>query len=492
MDRRKFLGSLSLGGLGLMSLPNAWAEDSNTTPVLFPVPTNTGISGRVVVVGGGMSGAAVAKYLRLWGGTGVKVTLVEASPSYTSNIMSNTVLTGQRTLASLNYTYDTLLSHYGVNRVTAKVSGIDRDQKLVTLEGGGTISYDRLVLAPGLDFDLMPGMTSLAEYDTLVPHAWKAGPQTQLLRKQLVAMPAGQQVVLTIPKAPYRCPPGPYERVCVIADWLKKNKAGSKIIVLDANADIIVEKENFSHAFTTLYAGVVDYRPGCSVTQLNSAQRWVTYNQVMVNGNTVVTDGQIQAAVLNPIPPQRAPQLLKDAGLLSADSSKPFAPVNVLTYQSIADPLIADPFIHVIGDASLTTQPKAGHIGNQQGKTCADAILALLSNRPMNAQVVTNSACYTPITATTATWLSAMYQYDPATNAMVILPQHNNGKAIAAAEATSRQLPGHAALVHDADGRNLQLTRQPTAARRRTRRRCVRVSVRSRPAPASPTTTQVV
>ena len=135
---------------------------------------------------------------------------------------------------------------------------------------------------------------------------------------------------------------------------------------------------------------------------------------------------------LNPIPPQRAPQLLKDAGLLSADSSKPFAPVDVLTYQSVADPLI-----HVIGDASLTTQPKAGHIGNQQGKTCADAVLRLLSGRPMNTQVVTNSACYTPITATTATWLSAMYQYDPATRTMVILPQHNNGKAIAAAEATS-------------------------------------------------------
>ncbi|MBK7592974.1 MAG: NAD(P)/FAD-dependent oxidoreductase [Betaproteobacteria bacterium] len=431
MDRRQFLGSLSLGGLGLMSLPNAWAEDSNTTPVLFPVPTDTGIGGRVVVVGGGMSGAAVAKYLRLWGGTGVNVTLVEASPSYTSNIMSNTVLTGQRTLASLNYTYATLSGHYGVNRVTAKVSGIDRAQKLVTLEGGGTIGYDRLVLAPGLDFDLLPGMTSLAEYETLVPHAWKAGPQTQLLRNQLVAMPAGQNVVLTIPKAPYRCPPGPYERVCVIADWLKRNKAGSRIIVLDANADIIVEKENFSHAFTTLYAGVVDYRPGCTVTQVNSAQRWVTYNQV-VNGNPVVTNGQIQAAVLNPIPPQRAPQLLKDAGLLSADSSKPFAPVDVLTYQSVADPLI-----HVIGDASLTTQPKAGHIGNQQGKTCADAVLRLLSGRPMNTQVVTNSACYTPITATTATWLSAMYQYDPTTRTMVILPQHNNGKAIAAAEATS-------------------------------------------------------
>jgi sulfide dehydrogenase [flavocytochrome c] flavoprotein subunit len=430
MDRRKFLGSLSVGGLGLMVLPKAWA-DGSTTPVLFPVPTNTGISGRIVVVGGGMSGAAVAKYLRLWGGTGVTVTLVEASPSYTSNIMSNTVLTGQRTLASLNYTYDTLASHYGVTRINAKVSGINSAGKYVSLEGGGTIDYDRLVLAPGLDFDLMPGMSSLSEYDTLVPHAWKAGPQTQLLRNQLLAMPAGQNVVLTIPKAPYRCPPGPYERVCVIADWLRTNKPGSKIIVLDANAGIIVEKENFSHAFSVLYPGVVDYRPGCTVTRIDSAQRVVTYDQFS-NGVQVAGNVQIQAAVLNPIPPQRAPQLLRDAGLLSADPLKPFAPVNVLTYQSTVDP-----FIHVIGDASLTTQPKAGHIGNQQGKTCADAVLRLLSNRPMNAQVVTNSACYTPITSTTATWLSAVYQYDPATGNMVILAQHNNGSAIAASAATA-------------------------------------------------------
>jgi NADH dehydrogenase FAD-containing subunit len=277
----------------------------------------------------------------------------------------------------------------------------------------------------------MPGMSSLAEYETRVPHAWKAGPQTQLLRNQLLAMSAGQDVVLTIPKAPYRCPPGPYERVCVVADWLKRNKPGSRIVVLDANPDIIVEKENFSLAFTTLYAGIVDYRPGCTVTHVDSTNRVVTFDQ-STGGVQVASQAQVQAAVLNPIPPQRAPQLLKDAGLLSADPAKPFAPVDVLSYQSTVDPLI-----HVIGDASLTTQPKAGHIGNQQGKTCADAIVRLLSGRPLNSQVVTNSACYTPITATLATWLSALYQYDPVSKTMVMLAQHNNGKAIAASSATS-------------------------------------------------------
>ena len=157
----------------------------------------------------------------------------------------------------------------------------------------------------------------------------------------------------------------------------------------------------------------------------------MTYDQV-VGGIPQAPAAQVQAAVLNPIPPQRAPQLLREAGLLTDPAGRPFAPVNVLSYQSTADPLI-----HVIGDASLTTQPKAGHIGNQQGKTCADAIVRLLSGRPLNTQVVTNSACYTPITATTATWLSAMYQYDPVSKTMVILPQHNNRNAIAASSANS-------------------------------------------------------
>ena len=410
MDRRKFLGSMAAGGLGLLAAPGVWAADA---PVLFPVPTNTGITGNVVVVGGGMSGATVAKYLRLWGGTGMNVTLIEMSPSYTSNIMSNTVLSGQRQLSSLEYTYATLTGHYGVNRITSRVTDIDSAGKRVYYEGGD-IGYDRLVLAPGLEFDKMPGMADVSQYDTDIPHAWKAGPQTELLRSQLVALAPGRHVVLTIPPAPYRCPPGPYERVCVIADWLKANKLGSKIIVLDANLDIVVEKDNFSEAFTTLYAGIVDYRPGSKVTNIDVGARAVTYEDGVGAPRTEI------AGVINAIPPQRAPKLLADAGLLSADPTKPFAPVNVLSYESTN---AGKSFIHVIGDASLTTQPKAGHIGNQQGKTCADAIIRLRAGKPLDRPVVTNSACYTPITLTTATWLSAVYQYD-GTSKMVIPSWH--------------------------------------------------------------------
>jgi NADPH-dependent 2,4-dienoyl-CoA reductase/sulfur reductase-like enzyme len=423
MNRREFLSMMAASGLGLMAPAIVRAEDA----ILFPVPTNTGIEGDIVVVGGGMAGAAVAKYLRLWGGTGVNVTLVEKDPSYTSNIMSNTVLTGQRSLASLNYQYDTLVSHYGVNRLQGTVDSIDAINKRISFSsstGGGTRTYDRLVLAPGLDFDLMDGMSSLSEYDTAVPHAWKAGPQTQLLRNQLVAMPNGASVVITIPKSPYRCPPGPYERACVIADWLKTYKPASRLIVLDANPDIVVEKENFSAAFNGAHGYTVDYRPNSTVTKIVSSTRSVTYKNLLGESFT------INAGVLNPIPPQKAPKLLADTGLLNSPDGR-FAGVNVLSYESTAKPNI-----HVIGDASHTTQPKAGHIGNQEAKTCADAICRLLKGQQPDPAPVTNSACYTPITATTATWLSAVYQYDAASGTMKMPLQHNSGKPIAATAAT--------------------------------------------------------
>lgn len=424
MDRRNFLGLMAASGLGFLAMPNVRAEDGGGAPVLFPVPGNTGITGDIVVVGGGMAGATLAKYLRLWGGAGVNVTLVEMNPSYTSNIMSNTVLNGQRTLASLDFRYDTLADHYGVTLVHAKVTDVDPSAKVVYLDTGVSLNYDRLVLAPGLEFDLLPGMSSLSEYETRIPHAWKAGAQTQLLRDQLVALPNGKNVVMTIPPAPYRCPPGPYERACVIADWLKVNKPDSRIIVLDANADIIVEKENFSYAFNVTHAGVVDYRAGCTLTDVDSANLVVSYTRSGV-------PDEVAAGVINPIPPQRAPRLLADIGLLNSPNGR-FAAVNVLSYESTAKP-----GIHVIGDASHTTQPKAGHIGNQQAKTCADAIIRYLGGLQPDPAPVTNSACYTPITSKTATWLSAVYQYDPISATMVIPAQHNSGKAIAARAATT-------------------------------------------------------
>jgi len=371
MDRRNFLSLLLASSLGSISLSSRlWADDENESSAagtsLTAVPSNTGLSGNIVVVGGGMAGNTLAKYLRIWGGTGVGVTLVEKDAAYTSNIMSNLVLNGQRSLDALRYSRSTLSDHYGVTLRSGTVTSIEAASNRVVLADGSSLYYDRLVLAPGLTFDLLPGMSSASEYDTLIPHAWQAGAQTQLLRDQLLAMPAGGTVVISIPLVPFRCPPGPYERACVIADWLKNNKPGSRVVVLDANSDIVVERDNFLHAFNVIHAGVIDYQPGSVITQVNSVTRDISYTQ---NG----FNKQISAGVFNPIPPQRAPELLSQAGLLNSPDKR-FAAVNVLNYESTAAV-----GIHIIGDASHTTQPKAGHVANQEAKICADAIVRLFS-----------------------------------------------------------------------------------------------------------------
>lgn len=401
MQRRHFIQSTAGAGLALGAS-------------LFPLAARAATF-NVIVVGGGMAGATAAKYIRLWSRRELSVALIEKDASYTSNIMSNEVITGKRaSVTSLAYSYTSLVNKYGVNRIQGTVTTIDAINKTVTYattSGNVVATYDRLVLAPGMEFDLMPGMTSTAQYDSTVPHAWKAGAQTTLLRNQLKAMPDFQNVVITIPLAPYRCPPGPYERACVVADWLRTNKPNAKVVVLDANTDIQAQKTNFQMAFNGAYGYRVDYRPGCTVTHM----------QLVAGANTVqFTQGgnlqSITAAVLNPIPPQRAPELLASSGLLSGR----FAPVNLLSYESTLQP-----GIHVIGDACISGMPKAGHIGNQEAKTCANAVVnALKGSQYALAETapVLNSACYTPVTSSKATWLSAVYQY----NNGVMLPSTQN------------------------------------------------------------------
>ena len=417
--RRRLLQAAGLGSLAAM-LPvlgcggGSTADDGGvsfaqgrSSPTTFTTTTllQTGLSGRVVVVGGGMAGAAVAKYLRLWGGSGVSVTLVERSPSYTSNIMSNLVLTGQRTLGSLQYKYDTLASRYGVKRLQGEVVAIDPVGRKVTLASGGTLAYDRLVLAPGVEFIYeqgvgIPGLESAAA-QARVLHAWQAGPQTTALRNHITAMPSGGVFVLTIPAKPYRCPPGPYERACLVADWLKKNRPGSKVIILDANPGITAEVHSFTDAFMNVHAGVTEYHAK------------VTINGIDTSTMTVDSSvGRIKANVINAIPPHRAGRVVTAAGL--TDPAGRWASVNQLSYES---KVAAG--IHVIGDSAGTAQPKAGHIGNQLGKVCADAIVRAFGGLPPDAAPVTNSACYSPITMETASWLTAVFAYDPGTQAMV-------------------------------------------------------------------------
>lgn len=354
----------------------------------------------VVVVGGGFAGATAAKYLRDWSGGSIDVTLVEANATHVSCILSNLVVNRRVTLPAITFSYDRLSQKFGVKVRRARARAIDPVARTVRLSDGTTLSYDRLVLAPGIEFDPVPGLDM-----NRVPHAWRAGPQTLLLRNQLEAMPAGGVFAMSIPQAPYRCPPGPYERACVIADYVRRKKPGSKVIVLDANPGITAEKETFTRAFTETYKGIIDYRPNVVVSQVDSV------------GRTLITnDGNLQASVLNVIPRQHAPSLLVQTGLVN-DPSGRWAGVDPLSYESTAHPNV-----HIIGDAQATGQPKAGHIANAEAKVCADAIIRSFSGLAPDPAPVTNSACFSPITLDSASWLTVVFQYDPATRAMKSVP----------------------------------------------------------------------
>ena len=416
--RRNLLRTLGVSAAGLAAQRVAQAA------TYIPVVPSTGVTGRVVVVGGGMGGASVAKYLRLWGGTKLEVVVVEPDTAYLSNIMSNFVLTGTRTLSSLGYTLSNLVKRYGVKVVQGRVTAINPSASGGTVSvGTTTIAYDRLVLAPGLDFAAVPGVAT--DRQQYFPHAWKTGPQTTELRRQLLAMPSTSgQFLMSIPAAPYRCPPGPYERACLIADWLQRNKPGSKVYVLDENADVVAENATFRRAFSQLYPNTIVYLPSTTITSVQGGS--TGGGTVYTASVTGIVAGTAQAGaagqtftnvnVISPITPQRAGSVLASVNggsLLNALGGR-FAAVNVLSYESTGIPRI-----HVIGDAAQTTQPKAGHIANQEGKVCADAIVRLMAGLPLDPAPMTNSACYSPVNATQASWLSMVYGYDGTSGTMV-------------------------------------------------------------------------
>jgi len=400
MQRRVFLQALGATGLGLTAFRSALA---------LPTTLPAGASGRVLVVGGGMGGTTVAKFLRLWGGAGMDVTLVEPNATYVSNIFSNMVLTGERTLTQLGFNYSTLSSKYGVKVVRASVNAIDPVGRTATLSNGVRLPYDRLVLSPGIDFEPLPLAGTTANKAKIV-HAWKAGAQTTALKAQIESMTKADTFIMTVPPKPYRCPPGPYERACVVADYLKRVKGGGKVIILDANPALQAEPLNFGRAFSVTHKDIITYVPNAVITGIDADSMTVTTNSA----------GTFKGKVINAIPTHKAGALITESGLGLANAPGPngvpgkFAGVDVLTYESTAVP-----FVHVLGDASATTQPKAGHIANAEAKVCAAAIIQLLSGGAVNPTPMTNSSCFTPITKTTASWLSVVFRYDPVTRTMV-------------------------------------------------------------------------
>jgi sulfite dehydrogenase len=380
LSRRRLLGAgFAISGLALAGCASA--------------PSSGPSIGRVVIVGGGFGGSTAARYLKLWGGN-VDVTLVERNPSFISCPISNLVIGGHKQMADITRGYDGLRA-LGVKVVQGDVTAIDAAGKKVRLAGGGELAYDRLIVSPGIDFmtDGIAGLASALATDQ-VTHSWKAGPQTVALRRQLEAMPDGGMFAISIPKVPYRCPPGPYERACMVASYFKVAKPRSKVLVLDANPEITSKKALFEKAFKDHYAGIVEYRANNDLKEVQGTTAKLEFDDV-------------RATVLNVIPPQRAGDIARSAGLVNMNDR--WVGVNWLTMESTARP-----FIHVLGDATFPAplMPKSGHMANQHAKVAAAAVIQLLKGEAVNATPVVMNTCYSFVTARDVVHVASVHQYD--------------------------------------------------------------------------------
>ncbi len=382
--------------------------------------------GHVVVVGGGYGGATVAKYLRMWSQGGVQVTLVERNPTFISCPISNLVIGGDKTMEDITVSYDNLRNKWGVRVVQDEVLGVDTGKRTVTLAKGGSLSYDRLILSPGVDFmfEQIPGLNNAATQQKIL-HAWKAGPQTVALRQQLEAMPDGGVYAIAIPKAPYRCPPGPYERACLVANYFKKAKPKSKVVILDANEDVQSKKPLFMKAWADLYKGMIEYRNNSEV------------KDVEVASNTAILEfDQFKADVLNVIPPMRAGNIAAKSGLKLVNNR--WVDINWLSMESTSTP-----GVHVLGDAIFPapTMPKSGHMANQHGKLAAAAILNLLAGQEPNPAPVVMNTCYSFVDSKNVIHVASVHQYDAATK--LVQPVKGAGGVSAA----RNELEGKVALA---------------------------------------------
>ena len=318
---------------------------------------------RVVVIGGGAGGATVARYLAM-AGKALNVTLIEPKRRYTTCFFSNLYLAGLRSFDSLTHGYEALTERYSIRVIHDRAAAIEPEAKTVRLTSGTTLPYDRLVVAPGIAF--RDG--AIAGYDEaateFMPHAWIAGPQTILLRRQLEAMPDGGLFVIAAPADPFRCPPGPYERASLVAAYLKQHKPRSKILILDAK-DTFFEQDLFQDAWDRHYPGMIEWLPAQFIGAIDAVE---------VKDRSIRTAGQVfKADVANIIPPQMAASLAQQAGL--ADRTG-WCPVDPVTFEST---LHRD--VHLVGDAIIPgAMPKSAFAANSQAKACAFAIAAALTS----------------------------------------------------------------------------------------------------------------
>jgi NADPH-dependent 2,4-dienoyl-CoA reductase/sulfur reductase-like enzyme len=354
-------------------------------------------SAKVVVIGGGYGGATAAKYVRLLSDYKIDVVLIEPEASFVSCPMSNLVVGGTRSLAEQTMSYSTLSSRHGVRVVRDMASKIDATSHTVTLASGATIRYDKLVLSPGIElmFDGIQGLRE-AHASGQILQAWKAGPETVALRQQLEAMPDGGVYAIAIPEAPYRCPPGPYERASVVADYFKRAKPKSKVLILDANQDVTSKPALFKKAWSELYPGMVEYRPQHKAVAVDAKTRTVKFD----------VQDDVKADVLNVLPPMRAGAIAVQAGL--ANSNARWCNVDYQTFESTA---AKD--IHVLGDSIQVAplMPKSGHMANSHGKVAAAAIVAQLMGMEVNPRPMLTNTCYSFVDAENVIHVASVHEY---------------------------------------------------------------------------------
>jgi NADPH-dependent 2,4-dienoyl-CoA reductase/sulfur reductase-like enzyme len=366
--------------------------------------TDRAASPKIVVIGGGYGGATAARYAALWGGDGVDVTLVERDAAFVSCPLSNLVLAGSKSIADVTVAYSSLAKR-GVRVIQDTAVSVDAQRRRVVLARGPELAYDRLILSPGIDFffDRVNGL-STADARAALPHAWQAGPQTVALRLQIEAMRDGGVFAISIPRAPYRCPPGPYERACQVAWYFQRAKPRSKVLILDGNEDVQSKKALFVKAWNEEFKGIVEYRPDHVLTDVDAATLTARFE----------TADDVKADVLNVIPPHGAGAIARSAGVITVNDQ--WCEVDFLTFESVKVPRI-----HVLGDSIQVAplMPKSGHMANQHGKVAAAAVLAMLAEQPVNPAPVLNNTCYSFINDREAVHIASVHRYDAAQKTFV-------------------------------------------------------------------------
>ena len=384
MQRRILLQGA--GSLGLLSLAGCASTAGS-------VPAKT----RVLVVGGGYGGATAAKYVRLFSGQAIDVTLIEPNDTFVSCPTSNLVLGGSKTIADITMPYATLATNHGVRIIKDMVASIDPVKKVAVLASGPTIAYDKLILSPGIDlmWDSVAGLRA-ANGEGRILQAWRAGPETVALRRQLEAMPDGGVYAITIPEAPYRCPPGPYERACQVASYFKTAKSKSKVLILDANQDVTSKGALFKKVWAEQYKGMVEYRPQHKATAVDTRSNTVKFE----------IQDDVKADVLNVLPTMRAGAIAVQTGLANANAR--WCNVNYLNFESTA---AKD--IHVLGDSIqiAPAMPKSGHMANSHAKVAAAAIVAELSGWEVNPAPMLTNTCYSFTDAKNVIHVASVHEY---------------------------------------------------------------------------------